>query len=44
MAMAFALMGLRAEGTTLLNPGCVAKSFPAFFETLETLLEGKRRK
>jgi 3-phosphoshikimate 1-carboxyvinyltransferase len=44
MAMAFALMGLRAEGTTLLNPGCVAKSFPAFFETLETLLGAKRRK
>jgi len=39
MAMAFAVMGLRIPGTVVLDPGCVAKSFPGFFETLESLLE-----
>lgn len=37
MAMAFALIGLRAPGVTLLNPGCVAKTFPKYFETLDLL-------
>ncbi len=39
MAMAFAVMGLRIPGTTVLDPGCVAKSFPGFFEALESLLK-----
>ncbi len=39
MAMAFAIMGLRAEGTVVMDKGCVNKSFPNFFETLESLME-----
>jgi 3-phosphoshikimate 1-carboxyvinyltransferase len=37
MAMAFALIGLRVPGMIIENPGCVSKSFPAFFDVLETL-------
>jgi 3-phosphoshikimate 1-carboxyvinyltransferase len=37
MAMAFALVGLRAEGVTIENPGCVSKTFPNYFEVLESL-------
>jgi 3-phosphoshikimate 1-carboxyvinyltransferase len=37
MAMAFALVGLRVPGVTIENPACVSKSFPSFFEVLETL-------
>jgi 3-phosphoshikimate 1-carboxyvinyltransferase len=37
MAMAFSLIGLRAEGITIENPGCVSKTFPNYFEVLETL-------
>ncbi len=37
MAMAFALIGLRAEGITIDNPSCVSKTFPNYFEVLETL-------
>lgn len=37
MAMAFALVGLRAPGIQIENPGCVAKTFPEFFEVLERL-------
>jgi 3-phosphoshikimate 1-carboxyvinyltransferase len=37
MAMAFALIGLRAGGVRLENPACVSKTFPAYFEVLETL-------
>ena len=37
MAMAFALIGLRVQGITIENPSCVAKTFPNFFEVLETL-------
>ena len=37
MAMAFSLIGLRAEGITLENPACVSKTFPNYFEVLETL-------
>ena len=31
MAMAFALVGLRAPGVTIENPGCVSKTFPDYF-------------
>jgi 3-phosphoshikimate 1-carboxyvinyltransferase len=34
MAMAFALAGLKAEGITILDPGCVAKTYPGFWEDL----------
>jgi 3-phosphoshikimate 1-carboxyvinyltransferase len=37
MAMSFAVLGLRASGITILEPGCVSKTFPKFFEVLETL-------
>jgi 3-phosphoshikimate 1-carboxyvinyltransferase len=37
MAMAFALIGLRAEGVVIENPGCVSKTFPNYFEVLESL-------
>jgi 3-phosphoshikimate 1-carboxyvinyltransferase len=37
MAMAFALTGLRAPGILIENPGCVSKTFPNYFETLDTL-------
>jgi 3-phosphoshikimate 1-carboxyvinyltransferase len=37
MAMAFSLIGLRVPGVTIENPACVSKTFPKFFEVLETL-------
>jgi 3-phosphoshikimate 1-carboxyvinyltransferase len=37
MAMAFALIGLRAPGVTIADPGCVAKTFPNYFAVLESL-------
>ncbi len=37
MAMAFSLIGLRVDGVTIENPACVSKTFPNFFEALETL-------
>ena len=37
MAMAFALAGLKVEGVTILEPGCVAKTYPGFWEDLERL-------
>ncbi len=43
LAMSFALAGLRVPGIGILNPSCVQKSFPGFWEVLESLysrLEG----
>ena len=37
MAMAFALIGLRAPGVSIENPDCVSKTFPGYFEVLESL-------
>jgi 3-phosphoshikimate 1-carboxyvinyltransferase len=37
IAMAFALVGLRVPGVAIENSGCVAKTFPDYFEVLETL-------
>jgi 3-phosphoshikimate 1-carboxyvinyltransferase len=37
MAMSFAVLGLRAKGITILEPGCVSKTFPKFFEVLKGL-------
>jgi 3-phosphoshikimate 1-carboxyvinyltransferase len=34
MAMSFSITALRAPGIRILDPGCVAKTFPAFFERL----------
>ena len=37
MAMSFALAGLKAHGVTILDPGCVAKTYPGFWEDLAKL-------
>ncbi len=37
MAMAFALIGLRVDGVVIENPACVSKTFPNYFEVLESL-------
>ena len=37
MAMSFALMGLRHPGIKIDDPGCVAKTFPRFFDVLDLL-------
>ncbi len=37
MAMSFSLLGLKVPGISIENPGCVAKTFPTFFDVLETL-------
>ena len=37
MAMAFSLIGLVVPGVAVRDPGCVAKTFPSFFATLEQL-------
>lgn len=37
MAMSFALLGLRAPGIEIADPGCVSKTFPRYFEVLEQL-------
>jgi 3-phosphoshikimate 1-carboxyvinyltransferase len=39
MAMSFSLIGLRAEGVTIDNPGCTVKTYPHFFEDLERLCQ-----
>ncbi|HEX3721997.1 MAG TPA: 3-phosphoshikimate 1-carboxyvinyltransferase, partial [Nitrolancea sp.] len=35
MAMSFAILGCAVDGITIRDPGCVAKTFPDFFERLE---------
>ena len=37
MAMSFAILGCVVPGITIDQPGCVAKTFPDFFERLETV-------
>jgi 3-phosphoshikimate 1-carboxyvinyltransferase len=37
MAMSFALLGLVAPGIAIADPGCVAKTFPTYFEVLDQL-------
>jgi 3-phosphoshikimate 1-carboxyvinyltransferase len=37
LAMAFALIGLRVPGIIVVDPGCVAKTFPGYFAELERL-------
>jgi len=39
MAMSFAIAGLRTPGIVIRDPGCVAKTYPRFFEDLESVLE-----
>src|SRR5206468_855806 len=37
MAMSFALVGLRVPGIRIADPGCVAKTFPGFWTSLDGL-------
>lgn len=37
IAMSFAVAGLRTPGVVIRNPGCVAKSFPTFWQSFEGL-------
>jgi 3-phosphoshikimate 1-carboxyvinyltransferase len=43
MAMSFALAGLRVPGVVILDPGCVAKTYPGFWEDLASLRESSAR-
>lgn len=40
MAMAFALLGLRAPGIRIADPACVAKTYPGYWVMLESLRSG----
>jgi 3-phosphoshikimate 1-carboxyvinyltransferase len=40
MAMSFALLGLRVPGIAIADPGCVAKTFPGFWDALDGLRRG----
>ena len=37
MAMSFALIGLGSEGIQIADPSCVSKTFPDFFDVLESI-------
>ncbi len=37
IAMSFALAGLLVEGINLLDPGCVAKTYPGYWQDLVAL-------
>lgn len=37
MAMSFSLLGLRSAGIEIADPTCVTKTFPTFFEVLESV-------
>jgi 3-phosphoshikimate 1-carboxyvinyltransferase len=41
MAMSIALAGLRIAGVVISDPGCVAKTYPRFWEDLEQLRAGQ---
>jgi 3-phosphoshikimate 1-carboxyvinyltransferase len=44
IAMAFSLIGLVARGVRVLDPGCVAKTFPGYFDRLlEVVATGRPR-
>jgi 3-phosphoshikimate 1-carboxyvinyltransferase len=36
--MAFAVAGLRIPGVRILDPGCVSKSYPGFWDDFERLI------
>ena len=42
MAMSLALVGLRTPGVTILDPGCTEKTYPQYFQDLETLCAASR--
>ena len=37
IAMSFALAGLKTAGVTILDPGCVAKTYPGYWDALDSL-------
>jgi 3-phosphoshikimate 1-carboxyvinyltransferase len=37
IAMSLALIGLKVPGVVIKNPGCVAKTYPGFWQDLEKL-------
>jgi len=37
MAMSMSLVGLRVPGVRIADPGCVAKTYPDFFEDLKSI-------
>ena len=37
MAMSLGLIGMRVPGIRILDPGCTAKTYPRFFDDLQTL-------
>ena len=39
MAMSFSLAGLKIDGVTILDPGCVSKTFPHYFELFDKMCE-----
>ncbi|MEE8452057.1 MAG: 3-phosphoshikimate 1-carboxyvinyltransferase [Thermoguttaceae bacterium] len=41
MAMSMALVGLRTPGVVIRDPGCTAKTYPAFFDDLSSLSQRK---
>ena len=43
MAMSMALIGLKVPGVIIKNPGCVAKTYPGFWEDLKKLRVFLRR-
>jgi 3-phosphoshikimate 1-carboxyvinyltransferase len=40
MAMSFALVGLKADGVRIADPGCTAKTYPGFWDDLAALRGG----
>jgi 3-phosphoshikimate 1-carboxyvinyltransferase len=42
IAMSFAVTGLRAPGIRILDPGCVSKTFPEYFDVLRRLTTSTR--
>lgn len=43
MAMSLAIAGLAVPGVVIRNPGCTAKTYPRFFEDLQSLARGVRK-
>ncbi|MEZ6059449.1 MAG: 3-phosphoshikimate 1-carboxyvinyltransferase [Planctomycetaceae bacterium] len=43
MAMSFSLLGLKAAGIRILDPGCTAKTYPNYFEDLDALCREARK-
>ncbi|SFI17684.1 3-phosphoshikimate 1-carboxyvinyltransferase [Planctomicrobium piriforme] len=42
MAMSFSLLGLKAPGIRILDPGCTAKTYPEYFTDLDALCRSAR--